>query len=270
MSALPWLDPYDDDQPFPNPERALREPDGLLAVGGSLASARLLRAYREGIFPWYSDGQPILWWSPDPRTVLLPEQVKVSRSLRKTLRRGVFRYTFDRNFTAVVEGCSQPRPAPDPDGAAAGTPAGAETGTWLSAEMKAAYARLYRLGYAHSVEVWGVDGSLLGGLYGVAVGRVFYGESMFSRRSDASKVALVMLCARLRHWGYALIDCQMQTAHLLSMGARTIPRRLFLEALDRFCRQAGRAGSWDDGVEPQPTVVGPDRAAGSDGRDASG
>lgn len=229
MSGLPWLDPYDDEQAFPHPERALAEPDGLLAVGGSLTPRRLLRAYRMGIFPWYSSGQPILWWSPDPRTVIYPAQIKISRSLRKTIRQERFSVTMDTVFTTVIQRCSEPR-----DG---------EVGTWITPEMRMAYGKLHQLGYAHSVETWQAS-ELVGGLYGVAIGQVFYGESMFSRVTDASKVALVALAMQLMDWGYALIDCQMHTSHLLSMGAEDIPRRTFLSLLNRYCPLAGHDGPW--------------------------
>jgi leucyl/phenylalanyl-tRNA--protein transferase len=230
MSALPWLDPHNDNQPFPDPAFALREPDGLLAVGGNLSPRRLLRAYRQGIFPWYSLGQPILWWSPDPRTVLFPESIRISRSLRKILRRGDFRITMDRAFATVVQRCSEPR--------------GSEPGTWITPEIKQAYCRLHELGFAHSVESW--HGSeLAGGLYGVALGRVFYGESMFSRVNNASKAALVGLTRHLEHWGYRVIDCQMYTDHLASFGAEEIAREGFMELLDTYCSLAGRApGKW--------------------------
>ncbi|HHW78074.1 MAG TPA: leucyl/phenylalanyl-tRNA--protein transferase [Xanthomonadaceae bacterium] len=226
---LPWLDPRDDNQPFPHPDRALTEPDGLLAAGGSLNPRRLLRAYRLGIFPWYSPGQPVLWWSPDPRLVLFPEHVKVSRSLRKTLRKGSFTVTADTAFAAVVEACAAPR-APEP-------------GTWITPEMQRAYCRLHRLGHAHSVETWR-QGELVGGLYGVALGRVFYGESMFSRMNDASKVALVLLAAQLKRWDFAVIDCQVRTDHLSRMGALEIPRATFLQLLERCCPLPGRDGCW--------------------------
>lgn len=231
MSALPWLDPYNEEQPFPNPEYALTDPDGLLAVGGSLSPRRLLRAYRHGIFPWYSDGQPILWWSPDPRTVLFPDRINISRSLRKTLRKQLFNVTMDQAFEQVIDCCSQPRKG--------------ESGTWLTAEMKQAYGRLHYLGHAHSVEIW-TDQTLVGGLYGVSIGRVFFGESMFSRVADASKVALVYLCKHLQRWDFALIDCQMHTAHLVRMGAQDIPRALFLELLEEFCPLSDYPpGSWN-------------------------
>ncbi len=230
MNRLPWLDPFDDSQPFPNPEYALDEPDGLLAAGGSLTPRRLLRAYRNGIFPWYSSGQPILWWSPDPRTVLFTERSRISRSLRKTISKRVFSVTFDQAFIPVLQQCSEPRPNQPP-------------GTWINPAMRAAYHRLHELGYAHSVETWH-QGQLAGGLYGVAVGRVFYGESMFSRMSDASKIALVALCQQLQRWGFPFIDCQLPTTHLASMGAENIPRALFLELLRRCCAAPGPKGPW--------------------------
>lgn len=235
MTRLPWLDPYNEEQPFPNPERALTEPDGLLAVGGSLSAQRLLRAYRQGIFPWYSDGQPILWWSPDPRTVLFPRHIKISRSLRKTLKKGLFSVTMDSHFAAIVEGCSAPRQG--------------QMGTWITTDIQAAYTQLHELGYAHSVEIWHKD-VLVGGLYGVAIGRVFYGESMFSNMSDASKVALVSLCQQLERWQFALIDCQMQTSHLISLGAKNIPRRDFLTLLRCFCDLPGMPGCWNSTQSP--------------------
>jgi leucyl/phenylalanyl-tRNA--protein transferase len=210
-----WLDAAMAPDDFPDPSVALREPNGLLAVGGDLSPARLESAYRRGIFPWYSAGQPILWWSPDPRTVLFPEHIRISRSLAKTMRRGVFDVTLDSAFDEVVSGCAAPRPD-QPD-------------TWISDDMRAAYARLHRMGIAHSIECWH-GGQLAGGLYGVSIGRVFCGESMFSRISDASKVALVTL-ARM---DYELIDCQLETAHLRSMGAVNISRAEFLSLLRRF------------------------------------
>lgn len=226
---LTWLDPHNDNQPFPHPDRALTEPDGLLAAGGNLTPRRLLRAYRMGIFPWYSADQPILWWSPDPRLVLLPECLKVSRSLRKTLRKGLFAITADTAFEQVVAACAGPRQG--------------EPGTWITSEMFRAYCRLHRLGHAHSIETW-QQGELVGGLYGVSLGRVFYGESMFSWISDASKIALVALAAQLQRWEFAVIDCQVTTAHLLSMGAVDIPRSSFLQLLECYCPQPGQPGSW--------------------------
>ena len=226
---LPWLDPHNDSQPFPDPGRALSEPDGLLAVGGNLSPSRLLRAYRMGIFPWYSADQPILWWSPDPRLVLFPDLVRISRSLRKSLRKNHFSVTADTAFAAVIDACAAPR-----DGA---------SGTWITPEMNQAYCQLHQLGHAHSIEI-GQQSELVGGLYGVAMGQVFYGESMFSRISDASKVALVVLATQLQRWNFALIDCQATTDHLLSMGALEIPRSTFLKLLKRYCPQPNQPNPW--------------------------
>lgn len=207
---IPWLEPY---EPFPPVELALREPNGLLAAGGDLSTGRLLDAYRQGIFPWFNGDDPLLWWSPDPRMVLDVAELHVSRSLRRTVKSGVFDVTMDTAFGAVMEGCAEPRPGQD--------------GTWITAEMMEAYARLAIEGHAHSVEAW-ADGALAGGLYGVAIGRMFFGESMFARRSDASKVAFVALVRQLERWGFDLIDCQMATSHLASLGAREIRRSEFL------------------------------------------
>lgn len=215
-----WINPYAYDIDFPDVELALREPDGLLAIGGDLSTQRLLQAYRSGIFPWYSEGQPILWWSPDPRTVLFPEELKVSRSLAKTLRRGSYRVTLDQAFAQVVDACAAPRKDQD--------------GTWITPAMKKAYRELHRLGLAHSIESWYQD-QLVGGLYGIALGRVFFGESMFSRQTDASKVAFVHLVHWLKDWQYALIDCQVHTPHLASLGARPIARGEFIGLLRQWC-----------------------------------
>jgi leucyl/phenylalanyl-tRNA--protein transferase len=214
---------------FPPVETA--SPEGLLAVGGDLRPERLLAAYRRGIFPWYSEGQPILWWSPDPRTALLPEDLKIARSLRKVLRAGKFRITLDGCFRDVMLACAEPRPQ-HPGG-----------GTWITPAMVEAYARLHELGYAHSVEAW-QDDALVGGLYGVALGGAFFGESMFTRASDASKVAFVHLVHQLRRWGFTLIDCQQYTEHLARFGAQEIPRAEFLRRLDEALARAGRPGRW--------------------------
>ena len=218
-----WIDPAAPPTAFPPVDRALREPNGLLAAGGDLSPARLLNAYRAGIFPWYSEGQPILWWSPDPRAVLFPNDLKISRSLRKTIRRREFHVTTDTVFRRVVAGCAAPR--------------GDDSGTWITEAMSEAYCRLHSLGYAHSVECW--QGSeLVGGLYGVALGRVFFGESMFSRVSDASKVALVYL----RDLHFELIDCQIPNDHLSRLGARGLGRRDFVALLERWCGETGAGG----------------------------
>jgi len=206
---VPWLR---GDMPFPPVSKALRSPNGLLCAGGDLSPARLLEAYSRGIFPWFSEGDPILWWSPDPRMVLFPDELKVSRSLRKSVTNGGFETRYDTAFAQVIEACAGPR--------------GAQAGTWIVPEMVAAYTALHELGYAHSVETWR-DGELVGGLYGVALGRVFFGESMFTRTRDASKVALVKLVERAKEKGLRLIDCQQATPHLASLGAREIPRRAF-------------------------------------------
>jgi leucyl/phenylalanyl-tRNA--protein transferase len=223
---IPWLDA---DTPFPPPSRALAEPNGLLAAGGDLSVGRLLDAYRRGIFPWYSAGQPVLWWSPDPRMVLVPADFRISRSLRKRLRRRDYEVRVDRCFHEVVAGCAEPR-----DG---------QAGTWITAEMAQAYGALHRLGHAHSVEVW-LDGALAGGLYGVALGRMFYGESMFSRATDASKVALAHLARQLERWRFGLIDCQMHTAHLATLGARGMPRARFTGIVEELVNYPSTPGQW--------------------------
>lgn len=217
---LPWLS--SDRVAFPDVEHALDDPDGLLAAGGALTPDWLLAAYRQGIFPWYSDGQPILWWSPDPRMVLFPEEVRIRRSLAKRLRNAGFTVSVDHDFEAVIDACATSRAHRE--------------GTWITPEMQSAYLTLHDLGYAHSVEVWRGQ-SLVGGLYGVALGNVFFGESMFSQENDASKVALVHLAHHLQQHGGGLIDCQMHTGHLLRMGARDIARRDFIDYLDRYARQ---------------------------------
>lgn len=221
---LTWL--QRDDLSFPPLEKAMREPNGLLAAGGDLSAERLLAAYRHGCFPWYQDGQPVLWWSPDPRTVLYPEDLHVSRSLRKKLRQNVFSVTFDCAFRDVIEGCAAPRSYAD--------------GTWITTPMQNAYMELHQLGVAHSVEVW-QDERLVGGLYGLAMGRLFFGESMFSRTTDASKVGFVTLVERLHAWGFKMIDCQMPTQHLASFGSRSISRAAFAETLSRYLDEPNSA-----------------------------
>jgi leucyl/phenylalanyl-tRNA--protein transferase len=224
--VLAWLDRAD---PFPPVERALKEPNGLLAAGGDLSSARLLEAYRRGIFPWYSTPEPILWWSPDPRMVLYCADLKVSRSLDKSLRNKKYEVRIDTRFAQILECCAQPRKG--------------ERGTWLGEKMQAAYLALHREGHAHSFETWR-DGRLVGGLYGVAIGRLFCGESMFSRESDASKVALVHLVRELRARDFPLVDCQVHTALLASLGGREIPRRAYLREIASLVNYAQRPGTW--------------------------
>lgn len=206
---------------FPNVELALTEPDGLLAVGGDLSVERLISAYQLGIFPWYSEGQPILWWSPDPRMILEPNEIKVSRSLAKKIRQKSFSVTFDQQFQNVIFECSKPRLEKGE----------IQKDTWILDEMIEAYIQLHEAGYAHSVECW-QENKLVGGLYGVAIGNVFFGESMFSRASDASKVAFVALAKQLQLWDFKLIDCQVYTSHLESLGAKMIPRKEFIHLLN--------------------------------------
>jgi len=224
---ISWLGSVD---PFPPLELALAEPNGLLCAGGDLSPQRLLDAYRNGIFPWYSPGEPILWWSPDPRMVLVPPEFKVSRSLRRTLRAGLLRITLDSDFAAVIRACALTRRK-------------GQAGTWISGQMQAAYCSLHELGFAHSVEVWLGD-KLIGGLYGLAIGKMFYGESMFSHATDASKIALAHLCRHLDAQGFGLIDCQMTTPHLASLGAREIARSEFVTRLRKLTAITHDCGRW--------------------------
>ena len=217
------------DDPFPPIESALRAPNGLLAAGADLSPERLLAAYREGVFPWFGEDDPILWWSPDPRMVLYVKEVHVSRSLNKVLKARRFRVTLDTAFADVVRGCAEARREHE--------------GTWITRAMEEAYVRLAELGHAHSVEAWQGE-TLVGGLYGVAVGRMFFGESMFSKASDASKVALVSLTRQLDAWGMPLIDCQMSTAHLASLGARDIPRSDFVGEVRYLVQQPAVPAPW--------------------------
>ncbi|HKY92094.1 MAG TPA: leucyl/phenylalanyl-tRNA--protein transferase [Nevskiaceae bacterium] len=226
---LHWLDPRDPNQPFPPAHLAMRDPNGLLAIGGDLSVARLIRAYSQGIFPWYNPDEPILWWSPDPRAVLQPEAMRVSRSLSKNIRKENYGVTLDTAFGEVLRACSGPRQK--------------SRGTWLGAEMREAYCELHLRGYGHSVELWR-GGALIGGLYGVALGRVFFGESMFSRADDASKIALYWLCEQLRAWDFRLIDCQVGSAHLKSLGAQDVSRERFLNLLRMAITCPPRTGPW--------------------------
>ncbi len=218
------------DTPFPPTAQALTQPNGLLAAGGDLSPDRLLDAYRQGIFPWFGNDDPILWWSPDPRMILVPEEFKISHSLRKTLRRGSYQVRTDTAFEQVMRACAAPREGQD--------------GTWIQEEMIQAYCALHRLGYAHSVETW-MEGELVGGLYGISIGKMFYGESMFSRRSDASKIALAHLCKQLQRWDFGMIDCQMNTSHLASLGAREIPRDIFIPQVARLTRSQDTPHRWE-------------------------
>jgi leucyl/phenylalanyl-tRNA--protein transferase len=224
--VIAFLGPGD---PFPPVAKALRSPNGLLCAGADLSPQRLIDAYSRGIFPWFSEGDPILWWSPDPRMVLFPDELKVSRSLRKTVARGLYETRFDTAFAQVMTQCAAPR---EPGG-----------GTWIVPGMVAAYVRLHELGHAHSVESW-KDGSLVGGLYGIHLGRVFFGESMFSRETDASKVALVKLVERLRALEVRVVDCQQATGHLASLGAREIPRRDFAQLLAESIQYPPTGSRW--------------------------
>jgi len=231
--VLTWLSR--DDLAFPPLEKALREPNGLLAAGGDLSAQRLIAAYRHGCFPWYQGEQPLLWWSPDPRTVLFPNELHVSRSLAKCLRQQRFQVTFDQDFAAVIRECAGPRSYTD--------------GTWITDAMRSAYQQLHEMGVAHSVEVWH-DEQLVGGLYGLAMGRLFFGESMFSRADNASKVGFVTLVRQLQQWDFVLIDCQMPTTHLQSLGARPIPRSEFAAALRTHLDQRSLA-DWRSCASPQ-------------------
>ncbi|MEW5864321.1 MAG: leucyl/phenylalanyl-tRNA--protein transferase [Pseudomonadota bacterium] len=219
------------EEPFPPVERALKHPNGLLCAGADLSIERLLAAYRRGIFPWYSDDEPILWWSPDPRMVLFTDELKISRSLAKSIRNKGYEVRVDTAFDEVIESCAAPRRG--------------ASGTWLGPEMRRAYRRLHRAGYAHSFETWR-DGRLVGGLYGVAIGRMFYGESMFTRATDASKVALVALARTLRARGFPMIDCQQRTPLLAALGAREIPRAEFLRRLAALVNYPEPPGKWSD------------------------
>jgi leucyl/phenylalanyl-tRNA--protein transferase len=226
MLKIHWLDAHPE-SPFPPLSDALTEPNGLLAAGGDLSPARLLNAYRHGIFPWYNPGEPILWWSPDPRFVLFPHKLKISRSLRKTLNRKLFEVRFDTAFADVMHECAAPR--------------GRQRGTWITRDMFLAYMHMHELGYAHSVECW-QDNRLVGGLYGMALGRIFFGESMFSRVDDASKVALVHLRDFLLQHDFELIDSQVYTPHLESLGAERVPRDAYIDLLNNLSH---------DGLPPQ-------------------
>ncbi len=205
---------------FPSINKALRDPDGLLAIGGDLSEVRLLNAYKNGIFPWFNDGQPIMWWSPDPRCVLVPDEIKVSRSFAKHLRKDDLKITFNKSFTDVLEGCASSRKG--------------VKDTWITNDIKLAYFNLFKLGYAHSIECWR-DKTLIGGLYGIAMGKVFFGESMFSHESNASKTALYYLAQQLNKLNFRIIDCQVHSPHLQTLGAKPMQRELFIQILNNYC-----------------------------------
>lgn len=248
MSArrLFWLDPADPASPFPDPSLALDEPNGLLAMGGDLSLARLRNAYDLGIFPWYNPDESILWWAPDPRAVFATDQVHISRRLARTIRQADFAVTLDTAFDAVMQGCAASRAQ--------------DHGTWLGSSMRSAYQRLHEHGDAHSIEVWH-DGQLAGGLYGVARGRMFFGESMFSARRNASKLALIFLARQLNAWGFPLIDAQVPSAHLYQMGAISMPRSQFLRVLDGVRHDSVYVGSWTFDIDvPCATLHLPGKA----------
>ena len=223
---ISWLGAND---PFPPVSRALTEPNGLLAAGGELTPERLVDAYRQGIFPWYSQDQPLLWWSPDPRMVLFPAELRLTRSLKKRLRRRDYEIRADTCFGRVMRACAGPRRG--------------QEGTWITEEMVTAYCALHAQGLAHSVETW-MNGELAGGLYGIALGRMFYGESMFARATDASKLALAHLVRQIERWGFGMIDCQMKTPHLAAFGAREIPRREFMRKLQELVNYPPPVSEW--------------------------
>ena len=237
---LRWLDPRDPDEAFPDPVEALHEPGGLLAIGGDLSITRLLRAYSNGIFPWYNPDEPILWWSPEPRTVLEPARLHRSRSLRRAIRRQDFAITVDERFHDVIAGCSGPRRHQD--------------GTWLGPDMIQAFAAMHAAGHAHAIAVWR-DGRLIGGVYGVAIGHAYFGESMFSLEPDASKLALHYLALQLERWDFPIIDCQVSSPHLLSLGAVEWPRRRFIAELRAGVARRRPPGRWQFDIDlPQDRV----------------
>ena len=226
---LTWLAKSDPPDAFPPVETAFAEPDGLLAAGGDLSPERLLYAYRNGIFPWYDSGQPILWWSPDPRCVMRPEEFHLSRRLRRSLRQTEFTVTFNHDFAAIVEACASNRPG--------------QLGTWITRDMAQAYETLNRLGWAHSVEIW-LDGQLAGGLYGIGIGKAFFGESMFSNASNASKAALYVLTRILTLNAFEILDCQVESPHLKTLGAGRMPRREFTALLEHACHSEEKCRFW--------------------------
>ncbi|MCK5899022.1 MAG: leucyl/phenylalanyl-tRNA--protein transferase [Methylococcales bacterium] len=226
---LSQLNPYDPNEAFPSLDNALTDPDGLLAVGGCLSVQRLINAYKNGIFPWYNPDEPILWWSPNPRLIITPDHLKISRSLAKVIRQQRFELSVDRAFSKVIKACSTTREEAE--------------GTWISEEMIIAYQQLHQHGIAHSIEAWS-QGELVGGLYGVTIGQVFFGESMFHTQTNASKVVFAHLIQQLQQWGYQLIDCQVHSDHLVSLGAYEINRKDFIDQLNRYCNHLPQSSAW--------------------------
>ena len=229
---IAWINAGDPPDSFPDVERAFDVPDGLLAAGGDLSGERLLYAYMHGIFPWYSEGQPILWWSPNPRCVIYPERLHVSRRLDRAMRRSEFDVSFDTDFATVIDRCARDRPGQD--------------GTWITDDMRDAYCRLHESGWAHSIEVWS-DGELAGGMYGLAIDSVFFGESMFSEQTNGSKAALIALCSVMVDWNFRLLDCQVESPHLRSMGADVVSRSRFCNELRRACAARKPRTDWPAG-----------------------
>lgn len=237
---IAWLSAGDPPWAFPDIARALAEPDGLLAAGGDLSPERLLYAYRHGIFPWYDDGQPILWWSPDPRCVLPPHEFHLAKRLRRDIRQSTFEISFNTAFSQVMRACAGRRTG--------------QRGTWITPDMARAYSGLHDSGWAHSIEVWDGD-QLAGGLYGIAIGRVFFGESMFSRESNASKIAMLALCREMALQDFALLDCQVVSPHLLTLGAREMSRAAFRDILDNACEPRQRGTKWPAGRMPAAALA---------------
>ncbi|MFK8028340.1 MAG: leucyl/phenylalanyl-tRNA--protein transferase [Gammaproteobacteria bacterium] len=227
---IPWIDPNNIDAPFPPAESALKDPEGLVAVGGDLSPRRLLRAYHEGLFPWFEEDQPILWWSPNPRGILYPREFIAHKSLLRTIKNKQWKISFDKSFLAVMEACAAPRSN--------------SRGTWITCDMIEAYSNLHQLNHAHSLEVHNESGDLIGGIYGISIGTIFFGESMFCKETDASKVALLYLSAYLDNWGYAVIDTQLPSTHLASLGGRKIPRESYLEQLPKLTAESCSQQAW--------------------------
>jgi len=229
---LPWLDPNNQDAPFPSAESALTDPEGLVAAGGDLKSTRLLRAYHEGLFPWYEEDQPILWWSPNPRGVLYPKNFIAHKSLLRTIKNNHWRISYNQSFLEVMKACAEPR--------------NNSRGTWITNDMLDAYVHLHELKHAHSLEVWNESEQLIGGVYGISIGTIFFGESMFSRSTDASKVALLYLSAYLDSWEYSIIDTQLPSAHLTSLGGSEMARDKYLWLLSKFTKQSSNSSAWQE------------------------